>query len=1419
MAGIGDNSGDPTSSLPDNSPEVALGVQIQHNIPDEVSKRPAIARLLEAAGIDPNSRINLLIVPKDAAAAAELQSKLSEADKRILVDSGFGTNFQNTSHTEYNQLAKELYLDIARRSTILSPEASIAETRAATLFLRDLSGGAVSANGKPLTILDLDLTAARAAHQALIAGYIADVDTRVTPRLLENIGDPNHPGNIGARNTLFADVTAGMDQVAKFSNEQTLHFSDYIDQANLFRSGQTSPDLTNSIKVAKKTSAAYASAFYGFLKNINPARNTSIAEYSELSADSRIDGAEKYGINIEYATAYNDAAKLVDSKPADVAGLPETLSNLHPNTRSNLAGSLTKTAGALNKISGSKAALGAGFFDATYEGWKKAIFEGDYSLLTSQVITAGAVMAGFVVLEVVTTAAATFLGAFLGGPGGAILGGELAAAGWSAFNVIFTGLSTADLIGKIVTDISKIQIGTAPNVVTPKPTIYDFILSSYENVVLNQVSLLLQPPQGSTFNQPLVFDDLALGYPAFADGSFENNTVFLRNGASLDGWTGSDTIVSSGYGEIKSRGGDDKIVLLNNDGIYVDAGSGNDLIAAFGSHDGHQNLYVDGYEGNDTIYFKDTVGGLAHGGSGNDIVIGRNTKNGNFYGDDGNDVVIVRDGEKALTVGGAGRDFIYNRTQGGVIYGDTIDGFDPLTNNLIYQEETAGTADARHRFSDNIWWSSSTTVMDAGLYDVLSFYGTPLTGGDTAGGISLQSSGGILSGLVGVAIGAAQTYTPPTQSIYFDFLISAIQYKLDFKHMLNGLPDLLVINVFENLTALVTDFLGGVTIPNPDKGVMRIKNFNFQGSYIGGIQSGLANQGTFGMVFKKANPLWEILAKLPDTAIQVAVTGGGNAFGPLIDQALTWTAYTIRNAKAVSWATGGDPLVLDLSGRGLNSSSLDGSSVHFDLNNDFFSERTGWIGSGAGLLALDKNGNSKVDDVTELFGSYTGSGLGDLAAYDLNLDGKIDSADAVFGKLRVWQDVNGDGITDAGELQSLSTLNIASISLAGQVVNGTTPQGTEIRTYSTFTRTDGSTSGVYDAVFGNDQTDTVYRGESGQAAWAGTHAIDVKGFGRITNLAVATANDFGLAELVATSSAAMTNPDLHTLAVQAGDVLGAWGASLNLTRELTPVLTSADGKTLLDRAIYVEDASGGYYTRVSGAAVLDAQGLVIARPSLAQILALGSGWHVEQAWSPSTRGAALQFRDAAPYLMHVVAGRAVIDDYGIEQADGSWQLASGTAIKDANGQVIASPTKADILAQAHSAGTEWRVESFGFNAFANLPVANIGIDIVNGQVADYTVRVTDQDGAFYVWARNLDRALSLQAKQGTSLAFNLRNYEVDFVKLQQQVDSSDDSKYRIELLTPAQFSFALKLSSIAFQPQMLTATNDNFEIQILREVA
>jgi len=265
-------------------------------------------------------------------------------------------------------------------------------------------------------------------------------------------------------------------------------------------------------------------------------------------------------------------------------------------------------------------------------------------------------------------------------------------------------------------------------------------------------------------------------------------------------------------------------------------------------------------------------------------------------------------------------------------------------------------------------------------------------------------------------------------------------------------------------------------------GEKKVETFDLVGSCTDAGQVALASERTFGMVFKKANPIWAVLAVLPPTAITAALTGGGPEIGALIDEVLTGAASAQRFVKSMQWSSGADPLVLDLTGRGLATTSLDGSSVHFDLNNNFFAERTGWIGAGAGLLVLDKNGNGKVDDASEMFGTFTGSGLADLAQYDVNHDGVIDANDAVYASLQVWQDLNGDGVSQGGELSSLADLGIASIALSGQAVNATTPQGTEIRTYSTFTRTDGTTSGVYDAVFGNDQTDTVYRGESGQRA-------------------------------------------------------------------------------------------------------------------------------------------------------------------------------------------------------------------------------------------------------------------------------------------------------------------------------------------------
>ena len=54
------------------------------------------------------------------------------------------------------------------------------------------------------------------------------------------------------------------------------------------------------------------------------------------------------------------------------------------------------------------------------------------------------------------------------------------------------------------------------------------------------------------------------------------------------------------------------------------------------------------------------------------------------------------------------------------------------------------------------------------------------------------------------------------------------------------------------------------------------------------------------------------------------------------------------------------------------------------------------LGSGSGFLALDKNGNGKIDDGSELFGTKSGDGFADLAEYDSDGNGWIDEKGRVY---------------------------------------------------------------------------------------------------------------------------------------------------------------------------------------------------------------------------------------------------------------------------------------------------------------------------------------------------------------------------------------------------------------------------------------
>ena len=140
----------------------------------------------------------------------------------------------------------------------------------------------------------------------------------------------------------------------------------------------------------------------------------------------------------------------------------------------------------------------------------------------------------------------------------------------------------------------------------------------------------------------------------------------------------------------------------------------------------------------------------------------------------------------------------------------------------------------------------------------------------------------------------------------------------------------------------------------------------------------------------------------------------------------------------------------------------------FDLNADGFRELTGWVKADDGILALDANGDSKINNITELFGDAVTDGFDELKTLDSNNDKIINASDVKFSQLRIWQDFNKNGITDAGELKNLTQFNIVSINLTTTQSN-VISNGNLIRTTGKYTRTNGIQSDAASVWFAADR--------------------------------------------------------------------------------------------------------------------------------------------------------------------------------------------------------------------------------------------------------------------------------------------------------------------------------------------------------------
>lgn len=111
-----------------------------------------------------------------------------------------------------------------------------------------------------------------------------------------------------------------------------------------------------------------------------------------------------------------------------------------------------------------------------------------------------------------------------------------------------------------------------------------------------------------------------------------------------------------------------------------------------------------------------------------------------------------------------------------------------------------------------------------------------------------------------------------------------------------------------------------------------------------------------------------------------------------------------------------DPLALDLSGDGQLHAD---SRAQFDLDADGQTEDIPFASQGTAFLALDRNGDGRIDDGGELFGDQHGAanGFDELAKFDDNHDGVIDEQDAVFDRLTLVGDFGTESLRQAGVSQ------------------------------------------------------------------------------------------------------------------------------------------------------------------------------------------------------------------------------------------------------------------------------------------------------------------------------------------------------------------------------------------------------------------
>jgi hypothetical protein len=241
---------------------------------------------------------------------------------------------------------------------------------------------------------------------------------------------------------------------------------------------------------------------------------------------------------------------------------------------------------------------------------------------------------------------------------------------------------------------------------------------------------------------------------------------------------------------------------------------------------------------------------------------------------------------------------------------------------------------------------------------------------------------------------------------------------------------------------------GGAMVMGPPGVMLGVVKVSIDAAYTNSLSPGDllsitgAGVGSFAGMALVAGASLSVLPALLVTAAALTIAGGILNLSGYRIPIFSTTENLLSSMEMEGWGDIHSTNIDTSVNTHFKTSQLSASPIILDLDGDGIE-----ISQHTGAILFDHN----ADGTLLANGQKAADGYAALRELDANADGVLNASDAQFAGLRVWRDLDQDGLSDAGELLSLGEAGISQIGLTKTAFTQTLADGTRLDGLGSFT--------------------------------------------------------------------------------------------------------------------------------------------------------------------------------------------------------------------------------------------------------------------------------------------------------------------------------------------------------------------------------